>query len=197
MVTSPGGASWGLAAYLAFLLAVAAERIFELVLSRKNASRLLARGGVELGQTHYRVMKQVHTLFLISCAVEATLLPRHFPEVVGAMALLGALGAQALRYWAIRTLGERWSTRVIVLPGVEPVTTGPYRFIKHPNYLAVIAEMVCIPLVYGAWMTAVVFSAANALLLAVRIRTEEQALGATWSQAFEGARRFVPGGRRV
>jgi methyltransferase len=174
-----------------------AERFYELALSRRHAAALLARGGVELGQSHYGVMKLVHTLFLFSCAAEAVLLHRSFPGALGVAALVGAVAAQGLRYWAIRTLGERWSTRVIVLPGAEPITSGPYRYMRHPNYLAVILEMICVPMVYGAWITAIAFSIANGLLLLVRIQAEEHALGPRWSQAFQGAARFLPGGRRA
>jgi methyltransferase len=94
----------------------------------------------------------------------------------------------------MRALGERWNTRIIVVPGAGPVTTGPYRFIRHPNYVAVVLEMACIPLAHGAWLTALVFSVANALLLTVRIRAEEAALGHPWSLAFADKHRFVPGG---
>jgi len=111
-------------------------------------------------------------------------------------ALLGALGAQALRWWAVASLGDRWSTRVVVLPGAAPVTRGPYRWLRHPNYLAVILEVACLPLTYGAWRTALAFSAANAALLGVRIRAEERALGAGWAEAFRDLPRLVPGGRR-
>ncbi len=104
------------------------------------------------------------------------------------------LGAQALRYWAIATLGWRWNTRIVVVPGTAPVTAGPYRWVRHPNYVAVIAEMIALPLVHGAWLTALVFSVGNALLLRVRIRAEEQALGEPWQHAFAGRPRFVPGG---
>ena len=104
--------------------------------------------------------------------------------------------AQALRYWAITTLGPRWNTRVIVLPGSAPVTGGPYRFVRHPNYVAVVAELFFLPLVHGAWWTALFFSLANAWLLTVRIRVEERALGDLWQRHFAEAPRFVPGGAR-
>ncbi len=182
------------ALYLAFLALLAAERVFELVLSRKNARLAFAQGAVEVGQVHYRIMAALHTAFLISCALEPWLLHRPFPGVLGWAALGAALLAQALRYWAIGTLGARWNTRVIVLPNLAPVTTGPYRFLRHPNYLAVFAELLCVPLIHGAWLTALCFSAANAALLTVRIRAEERALGPAWEAAFHGLPRFVPKG---
>jgi methyltransferase len=179
--------------YWVFLALLALERVGELVLSRRNASRAFARGAVEVGQRHYRVMAAFHTLFLLACAAEAT--RRSFPGALGWAALGGALAAQALRYWAIATLGERWNVRVIVLPGAVPVVAGPYRWVRHPNYVAVCLEMLCVPLVFGAWWTALAFSAGNALLLLVRIRTEEKALGDSYSQAFAATPRFFPGGK--
>ena len=103
-----------------------------------------------------------------------------------------ALLAQGLRWWAVTTLGDRWSTRVIVVPRERPVTGGPYRFLRHPNYLAVILEMACLPLAWGMWRLAILFTVGNAVILWFRIREEERALGPDWSQAFEGTGRFVP-----
>jgi methyltransferase len=174
-----------------YLVPLVLERLFELWLSRRNAARALARGGVEVGQTHYVVMTAFHTLFLIACALEA----RPFNPVLFFAFLPGALLAMSLRYWAIRTLGDRWNTRVIVVPADEPVTGGPYRYLKHPNYLAVCLELVCVPMMMGAYATAVVFSLGNAVLLWVRIRAEERALGPKWDAAFAGKRRLVPGAR--
>jgi methyltransferase len=102
------------------------------------------------------------------------------------------LFAQGLRYWAVATLGDRWNVRVIVWPDSAPVTHGPYRWIRHPNYVAVIAEMALVPLIHGAYWTALAFSAGNAALLWVRIRVEEQALGESYSHAFGQRPRFIP-----
>jgi methyltransferase len=93
------------------------------------------------------------------------------------------------------TLKERWNTRVIVLPHSEPVRSGPYRYVRHPNYLAVVIELFCVPMMMGAFWTAAIFGVGNAVLLFVRIRVEEQALGATWEQAFFNKGRFFPGAR--
>ena len=180
--------------YLGLLLLVALERGVELVLSARNARLARARGGVESGRGHYPVMAVFHGAFLVACALEVVLLRRPFPGFVGGLALAVVLGAQALRYWAIATLGWRWNTRIVVVPGAAPVTGGPYRFVRHPNYLAVIAEMVALPLVHGAWLTALAFTLGNAWLLRVRIHAEERALGESWEHAFAGRPRFVPGG---
>jgi methyltransferase len=181
-------------AYAVLLALLALERVGELWLSRRNARRAFTRGAVEVGQRHYRVMARFHTLFLVACALEARLRP--FPGALGWVALAAAVAAQALRYWAITTLGERWNVRIIVLPEALPVTEGPYRFIRHPNYVAVALELVAVPLIHGAWLTALVFSLGNALLMVVRIRAEENALGSRYAAAFAARPRFNPLGRR-
>ena len=181
--------------YLAFLLLLGAERLLELALSRRNAARAFARGAVEVGRGHFPFLASAHGLFLAACAAEVLLLARPFPGAIGWIALGLAIGAQALRYWAIASLGDRWNVRVIVERDAAPVVSGPYRFVRHPNYLAVIVEMLCVPLVHGAWITAVCFSVVNAVLLRTRIRVEEAALGPRWSAAFAAQPRFFPGGR--
>jgi len=181
-----------LGAYLAFLGALGAERIAELIISARNARWAFAQGARETGRGHYPVMAAFHTLFILSCAAEALIFRRTFPGHVGWIALAGALAAQALRYWAVITLGRRWNTRIIVLPGAAPVTSGPYRLIRHPNYLAVVIEMICVPMIYGCWLTAIVFSAGNAALLRVRIKAEESALGITYGETFSSVPRLLP-----
>jgi methyltransferase len=179
-------------AYLGFLGLLGVERLVELVLSKRNAARALALGGTETGQGHYRVMVVFHSLFLVACVAEVLGLSRPFPGGFGFAALGVALVAQALRYWAIASLGERWNTRIIVVPGLPPVTRGPYRYLRHPNYVAVVLELAAVPLIHGAWGTAVVFTLGNALLLRVRIRAEEAALGAAYAEAFADRPRFIP-----
>jgi len=183
-----------LALYLAVLAAVVLERGVELWLSERNARRAIARGGVEHGRGHYPVMVALHTGFLLACAAEALVFPRP-PPPAALLALGGALAAQGLRWWVVAALGERWSTRVVVLPGEPPVTGGPYRWLRHPNYLAVVVEVACLPLAWGSWRTALLFSLGNAALLRVRIRAEERALGPAWAAAFAGRPRLLPGGR--
>lgn len=162
--------------YLGLVLLVVFQRSSELRLARSNERLARAAGAVEFGAGHYPVMVTLHTLFLVSCVAEVFLLERPLdPRAAGAMLLLLAM-ATALRYWTISTLGERWTTRILVRPGLSLVTGGPYRFLRHPNYLAVVLEIAALPLVHGAWVTAVVFSLANAALLLVRIRAENAAL---------------------
>lgn len=180
--------------YLAFLALLASERVAELVLSARHARRLLSRGAVEAGRGHYPAMVAFHALFLLACVAGAFAHPG-VPAPWALLALAGALAAQVVRWWVIGTLGERWSTRVIVPCDEPPVTAGPYRFVRHPNYLAVALEMACVPLAYGLWQVALAFSLGNAALLMVRIRAEERALGAQWARVFRDRPRFLPGGR--
>lgn len=176
---------------------VAAGRLFELRIAGRNYRALLARGGVEVGAEHYRWMVLLHTAFLIACPLEVWLLGRPFIPALAAVMLLLASLAAALRWWVIATLHGRWTTRIVCLPGVAPVTDGPYRWLRHPNYLAVIVEMFALPLIHTAWLTAVLFSALNAVILRVRIRAEETALSrlSEYGAAFAGRPRLVPGGR--
>lgn len=178
--------------YWAFLVLVALERLVELFISNRNATWAFEQGAVETGQAHYRVMTALHTAFLIACVLEPWLLERPFPSPWGWVASAVAIASQALRYWAISTLGQRWNTRVIVLPDAPPVTGGPYRFVRHPNYVAVIAELAALPLIHGAWLTAIVFTVANALLLRTRIRVEEAALGRRYQETLGNKPRFMP-----
>ena len=178
--------------YTGLIALVGIERLWELRLSVKNAAWAFANGGKEYGLPHYRFMTVFHTLFLISCVAEPWLFSRPFPMPWGFIALGLAVAAQGLRYWAITTLGTRWNTRVIVLPEAAPVTGGPYRFVRHPNYVAVVLELAVLPLIHGGWMTAVVFTIGNALLLRVRVKVEEEALGSHYAAAFANTPRLVP-----
>ncbi|MEM6729966.1 MAG: isoprenylcysteine carboxylmethyltransferase family protein [Myxococcota bacterium] len=162
--------------YACLVLAVGVERLVELVLSRRNAAWAFERGGVEYGREHFPLMATLHTGFLFGAVAEVWWLDRPFVPELGWPALAVAAIAQALRYWSILTLGRRWNVRVIVVPEAPAIANGPYRWLRHPNYLAVIAEGLALPLVHTAWGTAAIFSGLNAWLLWVRIRCEERAL---------------------
>lgn len=163
-------------AYVVLVLAVALERLVELVVAKRNLAWAMARGGRETGFSHYPVMVVLHTGLLVGALVEVLGWQREiFPALAVPMVVL-VLAAQALRWWCIRTLGPQWNTRVVVVPGLALVTGGPYRFLRHPNYVAVVVEGFALPLAGSAWVTAVVFTVANAALLWVRLRTEERAL---------------------
>ncbi len=162
--------------YLLFLALTGAERLFEVSVAKRNAAWSLERGGEEYGAAHYPVMVVLHTGFLLGCAAEVLLLERVFVPWIGLPMLAIAIACQALRWWCITTLGPRWNTRVIIVPGLAPITGGPYRYLAHPNYVAVVSEGIAIPMVHGAWLTALIFTVANAALLSVRIRVENEAL---------------------
>ncbi|HEX2904595.1 MAG TPA: isoprenylcysteine carboxyl methyltransferase family protein [Jatrophihabitans sp.] len=162
--------------YSLLILAVVAERLAELVVSRRNQAWSLARGGYEVGAGHYPVMVVLHSALLAGCLVEGTL--RSFRPELGWPMLAVVLAGQALRWWCIATLGRQWNVRVIVVPGLPRVAAGPYRWLPHPNYLAVVLEGAALPLVRGCWITAVSFTVLNAALLSVRLRTENRALAA-------------------
>ena len=162
--------------YVLLIVAVACERLAELVVSQRNLAWSRARGGVEFGVGHYPVMVALHSGLLAACLVEAIALHRPFIPALGCVMLAIVLAAQALRWWCIGTLGRQWNTRVVVVPGAACVAGGPYPFLAHPNYVAVVAEGAALPLVHTAWITALVFSVLNAALLTTRIKVENAAL---------------------
>jgi methyltransferase len=163
-------------AYTVLLLAVAAERVAELVVSQRHLGWARERGALEAGQGHYPPMVVLHIGLLLGCLVEVEMFDRPYVAWLGIPMLVVVLGAQALRWWCIRTLGPQWNTRVVVVPGLPLVRTGPYRLLRHPNYVAVVAEGFALPLVHSAWVTALVFTVLNAVLLNVRIRCEDRLL---------------------
>ena len=155
---------------------VGVERVAELVLSKRNAAWSMAQGGREYGLGHFPPMVVLHTGLLVGALVEVWLADRPFVPWLGWPMLIVVIAAQGLRWWCIGTLGKRWNTRIIIVPGLPLVGGGPYRFLRHPNYVAVVLEGVALPLVGTAWITAAVFTVLNAALLTVRIRAENRAL---------------------
>ncbi len=158
------------------LLAVMLERLAELRIARRHTAIARSRGAVEYGAEHYPWMVALHVGLLGGCVVEP--LWRASPlriEWTVAMLLVVA-AAQALRWWCIATLGVCWNTRVFVVPGAARIVEGPYRFLAHPNYIAVVVEGLALPLAAGAFFTAATFTALNAWLLHCRVRVEDQAL---------------------
>jgi methyltransferase len=163
--------------FTALVVATGFERLAELIVSARNARWSFARGGVEYGRGHFPPMVALHTGLLVACLLEVWLGDRPFLPWLGWPAFALVLASQALRWWCIGMLGPRWNTRVIVVPGLPLVHKGPYRWLSHPNYVAVVVEGIALPLVHTAWITALVFTVLNAvLLLAVRIPCEERAL---------------------
>ena len=157
-------------AAVAILGFVTLERLIELFLAKRNSRRLLAQGAVEHGAGHYPLIVGLHAAWLAALWWSA---PGRPMELVwlGLFALL-----QVARIWVIATLGSRWTTRIIILPGAPLVRSGPYRLVKHPNYVVVVLEIAALPLAFGLWGLALAFTLLNAILLAVRIRKENEAL---------------------
>ena len=164
------------ALFLLLIAAVAVERLVELVVSRRHERALRARGAVEAGASHYPLMVALHAALLAGAPAEVLLLDRPFLPWLGWPMLALVAATMTLRYWVIATLGERWTTRVLVLPGAPLVARGPYRWLRHPNYLAVTVEVFALPLVHTAWLTAIICGVANLAVLALRIRVENVAL---------------------
>ncbi|MET0675685.1 MAG: isoprenylcysteine carboxylmethyltransferase family protein [Bradyrhizobium sp.] len=161
-----------------FILAlVTMQRLGELVLARHNTKRLMARGAVEVGAGHYPLLVAMHTAWLIALWVYG------HDQPVDPIPLAAFVGLQGLRWWILATLGPRWTTRIVVLPGAPLVSDGPYRYIAHPNYVVVAAEIALLPLALHLPVIALVFSALNAGMLVIRIRAESQALAASSGRA--------------
>ena len=159
---------WPSIALLAF---VTLQRLIELPIAYANMKRLLAAGGYEVGAGHYPLLVAVHAAWLATLWWLAPGRPINLPFL--ALFVMIELG----RVWVLRTLGHRWTTRIIVVPGEKLVAAGPYRFVNHPNYLVVIGEIAVLPLVFGLWQVALIFSLLNAVALTVRVRAENKALG--------------------
>jgi methyltransferase len=162
--------------YTLLVVAVAIERLVELRVARRNLAWARDRGGVEYGAGHYRWMVLLHIGLLLGCLIEVWWRDPPFLPWLGWPMLALVIASQALRWWCIRTLGPRWNTRVVVVPGLPLVSSGPYRYFRHPNYVAVVVEGFALPLVHTAVVTAVVFTVLNALLLRRRIAVENDAL---------------------
>lgn len=180
--------------YALLVGAVAIERGLEVLLARRNLRRVTARGGLVADHRSFWDMAAFQAAFLAACVLEVFVLGPPFLPVLGLPMLALVAAAMALRYWSVATLGDRWNLRVVVLPGGPVATGGPYRWVRHPNYLAVVVETVALPLVHTAWLTAGVSAVVLAPLLARRIRLEEAALArhTDWATAFAGRGRLLP-----
>lgn len=171
--------------FMALTCLIGLERLAELIIAKRNARWSFAHGGREFGSGHYPWMVLIHTLLLLGGPLEAYLLQRPFflSEAVACTIIL--LATQMLRWWCIRVLGSQWNTRVIVVPGLRRVARGPYRWLTHPNYVAVVLEGIALPLWHHSFLTALVFTILNFVILFVRIRCENQALATLKGGHFE------------
>ena len=156
---------------IVILALVTLERLFELWLARRNTRRLLAKGAREEGAGHYPLIVAVHVLWLGSLWWLAP------SRTVDGFSLAVYVVLELARIWVLATLGRRWTTRIIILDDAPLVNEGPYRFVNHPNYWVVIGEIAVLPLVFGLWQIALIFTLLNAAILTVRIREENRALG--------------------
>lgn len=180
--------------YTALVALVAIERLVELLLSRRHLAAARARGGVVESRRSYLRVAVFHVLLLLACPLEVWGLGRAWQPAVG-VPMLVVLGlTMGLRYWVIATLGQRWNVRVVVVPGDPPITAGPFRVLRHPNYLAVALEVPALALVHGAWLVGVSFGLVNLLVLAGRIRIEEDLMcrHTRYGEVMQGHPRFLP-----
>jgi methyltransferase len=158
---------------IVILALVTLQRLSELVIAQRNTRALLARGAIEVGAAHYPLIVLLHAAWLIGLWILARDRAVNIPLILVFVVL------QAFRVWILATLGPRWTTRIIVLPGEALVARGPYRLIPHPNYAVVVAEIAVLPLAFGLVWYAVIFSILNAIVLTIRISAENRALGRT------------------
>jgi len=182
-------------AFLALLVAVAAMRLVELRISKQHQREMLGRGAAKVDEPRFRWMVALHTLVLIGAALEVVFLHRPFIPLLAAVMFVIFLAANAVRWWVIRTLGEHWNVQVVDSTRLGVVTSGPFRFVRHPNYAAVFAEMMALPLIHTAWITALVGTVAHIVVLSQRLSTEERMLFANpdYRAAMSGKPRFLPG----
>jgi methyltransferase len=178
--------------YWALVLGIAVQRLVELCRSRRNEAWLKARGAREVAPRHFMAMRCLHAVWLGGCIVEAAWRQQGPGLVISMVALVILVLGQSLRFAAMSALQERWTVHILTLPGVPPVTHGIYRYIRHPNYVGVVLELAALPAIFGGWITAVVCSIANGVILCIRIRAEEAALEAAggYKQAFARTGRF-------
>jgi methyltransferase len=181
--------------FLALLLLVAALRIVELRISRNHQRAMVPRGASVVTEPLYRWMVALHTFVLIGSGVEVVALKRPFIPAL-AFAMFGIfLAANIVRWWVIRTLGDHWNVQVMDSTSLGVITTGPFRFVRHPNYAAVFAEMLALPLIHTAWITALVGAIGHIAVLTIRLSTEERVLFANpdYRAAMSTKPRFLPG----
>jgi methyltransferase len=182
-------------AFLALLLLVAALRIVELRISRRHQQEMISQGAAKVEEPRFRWMVLLHTAVLIGAAVEAVFLKRPFYPILAALMFAIFLAANAVRWWVIRTLGQHWNVQIMDSTRLGVITSGPFRFVRHPNYAAVFAEMLALPLIHTAWITALLGSVLHMVVLRNRLSTEESVLFANpdYRAAMTGKPRFLPG----
>lgn len=189
------GLSPSVVAYLVLLLAVAVLRLVELRISRSHQADMVGRGASKVAEPRFRWMVLVHTFVLLGSALEVVFFRRPLLPVLAATMFAVFLAANVIRWWVIRTLGEHWNVQVMDSTRLGVITSGPFRLVRHPNYAAVFAEMVALPLIHTAWITATVGTVAHVIVLKNRLATEERVLFANpdYRAAMSRKPRFLPG----
>jgi len=178
--------------FATFISLLIIQRLVELFWARRNYRSMMAAGGYEVGASHYPLVVGVHLLFFTLLVFEVLAGQRPLPSWWPIPAAVFMM-AQVMRAWCLIALGKFWNTRIVVLPGAVPVTNGPYRWIRHPNYLVVCIELLTVPLMFGAYFTACLISLLNAGVMIIRIRAEERALAPMDYEAVMGkVSRFLP-----
>ena len=181
--------------FLGLLLAVALLRLVELRISKRHQAEMAGHGAAKVDEPRFRWMVLLHTAVLIGAGLEVVLLKRPFIPWLAASMFVIFLAANAVRWWVIRSLGEHWNVQVVDSTRLGVITSGPFRYVRHPNYAAVFAEMLALPLIHTAWITAALGSLAHIGVLAQRLSTEERVLFANpdYRAAMTGKPRFLPG----
>ncbi|MDE3839327.1 hypothetical protein C0966_08160 [Bacillus methanolicus] len=180
-------------AFWLFISVIIIQRILELIVAKQNEKWMKSQGAVEFGQKHYPIIVFVHILFFFVLITEVQSFHKDISPL-WPLLLVAFLAAQAIRIWALLSLGRYWNTKILVLPGASVVKKGPYRYLKHPNYLVVALEFIIIPLMFHAFFTAILFSLLNIFVLSIRIPVEEKALTkfTEYELSFKKKNRFVP-----
>jgi methyltransferase len=179
--------------FFVFVGMIIIQRLTELVVARKNEAWMKSNGAIEFGQGHYPAMVFIHSAFFIVFIVEVMYFDKNLSEYWTILLALFLL-TQAMRVWALTSLGKFWNTKIIILPGAEVVKKGPYKIIKHPNYLIVAVELIVIPLMFNAYFTMAIFTLLNIIILSIRIPAEEKALRdlTKYESEFKKKSRFIP-----
>ena len=182
-------------AFLTLLIAVALLRIFELGISRRHQRQMIAHGATKVNEPRFRWIVLLHTAVLVGAALEVVLLHRPFIPTLAAAMLLLFLAANALRLWVVRTMGEHWNVQVMNSTNLGVITSGPFRFVRHPNYAAIFLEIFSLPLIHTAWITALLGCVGYVVTISQRLAVEESVLLANpqYRAAMAGKPRFVPG----
>lgn len=181
--------------YLTLLAAVGLLRLVELRISRQHQERMLSQGAVRVPEPHFKWIVVVHSGVLLGAALEVVLLRRPFLPLLAATMFVLFLASNLMRFWVVRAMGNLWSVQVMDSTRIGVVTTGPFRFVRHPNYTGVILEMISLPLIHTAWITALATSVGYSIALFLRIRAEETVLMANpeYRAAMGHKPRFLPG----